>query len=369
LALVIAAQTQAATLAANPNATTGQVDGLMTLINQAYNAFLGEAGQFTSVDQTDKALRTALYFTRAADALTMTQNYPVSVQNRLQITATRLSQARNLLPGGAVGPVPGDAAHAPGATNPPVIGSAVVVNAASFAPVLAPGTMALIYGDLNLSPLATQAGLSDQLTTATLPYELASASVTIGGRAAQVFYVSPGRINFCVPLGLPAGDAEVIVTSQEGYVSRGTVTIAPFMPGLFATESTSIGVVLNAATGNSGPLDVTTPETFGNDKRTRLQLFAAGFSAGAANTDSTNDIQLGDGVVLPNLAESVTVEARTSDGRVYQLPVEYAGTQGHLAGADQINCVLVPQLRGAGSVDLTIIVGGQRSNTVQIIVR
>jgi uncharacterized protein (TIGR03437 family) len=172
-----------------------------------------------------------------------------------------------------------------------------------------------------------------------------------------------------VPADLPAGDTEVIVTSQDGYVSRGTVTIAPVMPGLFGTDGAGTGIALNDATGSAATFDVTTPNTFGSDKRTRLQLFAAGFSAGAVNTDAGNDVQLDGGGVLPNLAESVAVEARTSNGQVFQLPVEFAGALGRMAGVDQINCVLVPQLRGAGQVDLTLVVGGQRSNSVQIVVR
>ncbi|HYY42495.1 MAG TPA: hypothetical protein VE775_07150, partial [Pyrinomonadaceae bacterium] len=157
--------------------------------------------------------------------------------------------------------------------------------------------------------------------------------------------------------------------SQEGYVSRGTVTIAPLVLGLFAAEGAPSGVALNAATSSPGPFDVTTPDTLGSDKRTRLQLFASGFSVNAANTDPRNDVQLGGGLVLPNLAESVMVEARLLDGRVFQLPVEYAGAQGRMSGVDQINCILVQELRGAGTVNLTVVAAGQRSNSVQIVVR
>ena len=61
----------------------------------------------------------------------------------------------------------------------------------------------------------------------------------------------------------------------------------------------------------------------------------------------------------------MTVEARTSDGTVFTLPVEFAGAQGTLLGLDQVNVVLVPELRGAGSVQLTLVVNGVRSNTMK----
>jgi uncharacterized protein (TIGR03437 family) len=43
--------------------------------------------------------------------------------------------------------------------------------------------------------------------------------------------------------------------------------------------------------------------------------------------------------------------AHTQDGHVYSLPVEFAGPQGGIPGLDQINVVLIPELRGAGTVD------------------
>jgi len=82
-----------------------------------------------------------------------------------------------------------------------------------------------------------------------------------------------------------------------------------------------------------------------------------------SNSDITNDIKLGPGLVKPNFAESVTVEALANNGRVYSLPVEFAGAQGVLPGLDQINVRLVPELKNAGLVQLTLIIGGRRSNT------
>ncbi len=93
-------------------------------------------------------------------------------------------------------------------------------------------------------------------------------------------------------------------------------------------------------------------------------LFATGLR-GAANTDAANDVNRA-GALLANLAESVAVEARPSDGRTYRLPVEYAGAQGQFAGVDQITVRLIPELQGAGAVALTVVVGGQSSNTATI---
>ena len=71
-------------------------------------------------------------------------------------------------------------------------------------------------------------------------------------------------------------------------------------------------------------------------------------------------------MVLGEPSEVVSVAARTTDGMVFNLPVEYAGAQGQLRGIDQVNVVLVPELAGAGNVQVTIIAGGVRSNTTTI---
>ena len=95
---------------------------------------------------------------------------------------------------------------------------------------------------------------------------------------------------------------------------------------------------------------------------------ATGISTGVANTDSSNDILLETGQILPNLAESVVVQARTSNGTNYSLLVEYAGSQGILSGLDQVNVLLPSALAGAGSVELTVVIGSVKSNTVRIFV-
>lgn len=97
-------------------------------------------------------------------------------------------------------------------------------------------------------------------------------------------------------------------------------------------------------------------------------IFADGVVGYAANTDTSNDILVG-GVLIPNLAESVYVEAHTADGHVYSLPVEFAGGQSLIAQLDNINIILIPELAGAGIVDLTLIVNGQRSNSPTIVIR
>ncbi len=136
--------------------------------------------------------------------------------------------------------------------------------------------------------------------------------------------------------------------------------------------SVSAGAILNSGNGKFGSIGITTQEALSTDKRTRLMLFATGISAGATatagSTSTTNFVQTEGGALL-NVADTITVEARTTGGHVFQLPVEYAGPQGGSSGLDQVDIVLISELQNAGNVQLTLIKNGQRSNSATVIIQ
>jgi len=353
LALVSSASTFASGLTGSPSVSEAQIATLVNSISQSYLVFLTEISRFNSTSEIDRELRASLYFARGAAALAGIHAPAAGIQNRLQIVAYHLLRATNFMSSGGVTELPpGAQAFAVGGT--PVIGPAEALSTASFVPILAPAGLATILGDPNQSPLSTQTTYASLSYAGDLPYELNGVSVAIGGRAARLISVSPSRIYFCVPTGLPVGETEVIVTSQEGYVSWGMTTIATLVPGIFTVDGYGMGdaVVLNAVTLKSGEFNVTTPGNFGPDKQTRLMIFASGLSNGSS--------------IFPNIAESVVVEARTIDNRIFQLPVEFVGPSGRSYGLDQINVRLIPELRGAGSVELVLVIAGQRSNIAKI---
>ncbi|HZH91648.1 MAG TPA: hypothetical protein VEX70_13665, partial [Pyrinomonadaceae bacterium] len=369
--MVAAAHTLATALGAASSVSSAEIESLERKIEPAYAAYLLEAKQFASTERIDSALRVSLYFARAAKALSAAGAGSASVQNRLQIAASRLGQALNFMHPAMPG-AQGENAHAPAANTMPFVGAANTYSSAAMSPLLSPLSLGTITGDAARSPLALTSVLADQGGNKPLLYELAGASVSINGQAAPLLYVSPSRISFLVPRGLPQGEWEVLVTSQDGYVSRGTVVVNAVVPALFTADGSGAGQALSMNNSEPGAIhyDVTSPHALGADKRTRVTLFATGIGVGASNTDFANDVRMGHGGTMANVAESLTVEARTGDGRLYHLPVEFAGAlEGRVPGLDQVNVVLYPELRGAGSVDLTIIINGRRSNTASINVR
>jgi uncharacterized protein (TIGR03437 family) len=366
-ALVSDAHDTALALANSTSYSATETAQLAANIEQAYSAFQAEAARFVSAEQIDVSLRAAYYFTSAATALINAGAPAASVQNRLQIAEVRLAQAASLMQQQQTNAV---LAHALDATAMPVIGPADIRSAGSLAPTVSAGSLGLVFGDTSISPLASDTAAATQAADGSFPYELSGVSVTVGGFAAQVIAVSPSQVNFYIPADVPAGAAEVLVTSKDGKVSRGTTVIPATAPAIFTKDGSGAGaaVAFNAATYLSGDFDVTTDANFGADKRTRLTFFATGISAGVVNKNLTNDI-LGPAGTILNLAESVKVEARTKAGATLTLTVEYAGRQNTMPGLDQIVVILPAELKGAGEVQLTITAGGQRSNTATVFVK
>jgi uncharacterized protein (TIGR03437 family) len=232
--------------------------------------------------------------------------------------------------------------------------------------LLAPSSLSLLFG--SEQPLSDPASFASSYATGPLPYELGGVSVIVAGHAAQLVYVSHSRLAFVVPADVSTGSAEVIVTSQDGYVSRGTTIISRNIIRIMTSEDGTGAAIAINLTKQTDYFDVTTPENFGPDKRTRLALFAIGVSASAANSDTTNDIQT-PSARLANFSESVVVEGRLSNGQVISLPIEFAGAQPGMIGLDQVNLRLTPDLRASGIVELTLIIGGVRSNSATIFIR
>src|SRR5262245_41634004 len=78
------------------------------------------------------------------------------------------------------------------------------VSAASFAPVVAPDSIAAAFG----SRLATSTQIA---SSQPLPTTLAGTTVKVNGALAQLFFVSPLQVNFVLPSGTPSGAASVVV--------------------------------------------------------------------------------------------------------------------------------------------------------------
>ena len=118
-----------------------------------------------------------------------------------------------------------------------------ILNAASFTPVVAPGCWVAIFGSgLAASSFAGQ--------SVPFPTQLNGVSVSIGGVAAPLSYVSPTQINALVPFeaatitGGNSVTVPVIVSTPSGASPAFSLRLQRSAPAIFSQNSTGAGAAL-----------------------------------------------------------------------------------------------------------------------------
>ncbi|MDX6529932.1 MAG: large repetitive protein [Blastocatellia bacterium] len=223
-----------------------------------------------------------------------------------------------------------------GVPSRPSFGAITILNGASFGKepsttkASAPDSIAVAIG----GALANSTQQSQRLPNGTFPANVGGTTVTVNGRAAQIFFVSPGQVNFLLPPQTEIGTAEVSITNSENFTSHGTVPTLRSAPGVFTKngDGSGPGVILNSGTLQDGPFDP-------SDGNLRLTIFTTG-----TRNASQNFVAIGGRVINP---ESVSASP-------------------DLPGLDEIHVLVPRDLRGAGTVDLFVQSDGRASNPVSV---
>jgi uncharacterized protein (TIGR03437 family) len=216
----------------------------------------------------------------------------------------------------------------------PPFGTLTVLNGASFGHepsstnAFAPDSVAVALGN-NLANTTQQ---TQRQPDGTFPTDVNGTTVTVNGRAAQIFFVSPTQVNFHVPAATEIGSAEVIVTNPDGFPSHTTVTTLRAAPGVFTFSGDGVGdgVILNADTLERGPFDP-------SGGSLRLIVFSTG-------------------------VRNATTVSVTAGGRA--LTVESIAQNSNMPGMDEIHALAPADLRGAGKVEVAVRADGRDSNPV-----
>jgi beta-glucosidase len=214
-----------------------------------------------------------------------------------------------------------------------------VVSSASYqGRVLAVESIATAFGT-GLAPSAASA------ISSPLPVNLAGIQVLVQDsaqrtRAAGLYYVSPGQINFQIPAGTAAGQA--IVTVQDlvaGPLASAAVTIGAVAPGLFNAALLVVGNRLGQSTQTvtAAPIDIGSPAD-----QAVLELFGTGIR-GRTSLDNV----------------TCTIGGISAQ-------VLYAGSQADNVGLDQVNVSVPHSFAGVGTVNVEVTVDAQQSNTFAI---
>jgi uncharacterized protein (TIGR03437 family) len=198
-------------------------------------------------------------------------------------------------------------------------------------------------------------------TTLPLPTSLDGNTVTVTdsagvARPAPLYFVSPGQINFEIPLGTAAGTATVTIQNQNGTIQSTTISIGGVSPGIFPLNGSGLVAawalpvisgtqqalqpVWQVVSGNVVPLPLSLgPAT----EQVYLEIYGTGFR-NAINITAT----------VGGLSVSVLGWAATSQ----------------FAGEDQVNIGPLPQaLAGKGSVNIVIAADGQAASTVNVTIQ
>jgi uncharacterized protein (TIGR03437 family) len=105
-----------------------------------------------------------------------------------------------------------------------------VINGAGFQAGAAPNTWVTIKGS-NLSPVVDS--WDSHIIDTYLPTVVDGVSVTIGGKAAYVQYISASQINIVTPPDMPIGLVQVVVTTPAGPSAPFTVVATANSPAFF----------------------------------------------------------------------------------------------------------------------------------------
>ncbi len=239
------------------------------------------------------------------------------------------------------------------------VGQAATVSAASFRAPVAAEAIVSAFGAF-LATSTTVAG------TTPLPTSLAGTAVNVKDaagteRAAPLFFVSPGQVNFQVPPGTTNGAATVTITSGDSSRSTGVVTIAAVSPGLVAANADGQGVAAAVALrvradGSSLYEPIARYDATLNPPRFVSVPLDLGPSA-----DTVFLILYGTGI---RSRGSLTAVTASIGGTAAQ--VDYAGPAPDFVGLDQLNVRLPRSLIGRGEIDIALTVDGVTANTVRV---
>lgn len=230
----------------------------------------------------------------------------------------------------------------------PVFQSSAVVNAASFAGGLTPGSLATVFA----SGVKDEAGIT-QADNLPLPTNLNGVSVTVGGVAAPIHAVAnvngQEQVNFQVPFEIRGRTTADVIVMRDGAASAtAAVAAADLQPGVFS------GVVVHNV-----DFSVVTQER---------PLIAGEYAFVYAAGLGTVSNQPATGAASPSSPLAATVEqVRVTIAGVPCL-VSFAGLAPMFVGVYQVN-FQVPASVPTGSQDLVVEVAAGASPAIRVPVR
>jgi uncharacterized protein (TIGR03437 family) len=200
---------------------------------------------------------------------------------------------------------------------PPAV--ALVANAEGGVPVIAPNTWVEVLGSgLSLTGDSRVWQAAD-FVNSQLPTQLDNIGVTVNGKAAFVYYISPSQINILTPPDPMAGTVKVVVTNNGAQAEVFDAQAQAVSPSFFVFNGGPYVAATHAGGALLGPPTLypgsTTPARPGET----IVLYANGFGPTSTTVASGSEIQSGSLLPLPairiaGIAASVQFAGLTMPG-------------------------------------------------------
>jgi uncharacterized protein (TIGR03437 family) len=222
--------------------------------------------------------------------------------------------------------------------GPPVI--TAVLNGASFQPGIEAGSWVVIKGTNLANTNPGRIWKDSEVVDGQLPTSLDGVSVTINGKPAFVYYISPTQINLQAPSDSTIGPVDVVVTNNGLASPPATAQLQAAAPAFFTYFGTGVAIAsrLPDYAPVGGPASSGTPPVKPGDL---LVLWGTGFGATnpaapagqaveGAPVDVTTPIVTVGGVTTPVISAGLT----TGTAGLYQITIQVPG--GLAAGAQTV---------------------------------
>jgi uncharacterized protein (TIGR03437 family) len=203
---------------------------------------------------------------------------------------------------------------------------AMIVNTASLAGnQVARGSLSTVLGN--------ELANSTPSVPGSAPFMVDGVTVSVGGVAARLTFVSPGRIGFIMPNDIANGDAVPFSVNNNGVQSSGTIRIVDAAPGVFSVSGDGTGPARVQCLGKFPGVDFyyTPPCGVSNGSMTSILVI---FGTGWRNSPGGTQVRIGNETMTP----------------------VYIGPRG--LGEDQINLIIPSGYSGVSNIGITAVIPG-----------
>jgi uncharacterized protein (TIGR03437 family) len=224
-----------------------------------------------------------------------------------------------------------------------------IVNGATFAAPVAPGSIASLFGTFAIPNL-----ISTSIFPA--PTVLSGLSIQFGSAPlAPLFFVSQSQVNLQIPWELAGQTQTTVAVSQYGQSSATqTLPLATYSPGIFIMNSqTNQAAALDANYNLVGPANPTTAGAY-------VQIYCTGLGA-VTNQPATGAPALSAPLSWTAATPTVSIGGATA-------PVVFSGLAPGEVGLYQVDAQVPSGIAAGAAVPVTISVGGATSNTATLVI-